>query len=50
MTPAYVSYIDLKVRVTNIGTSKIDGSSLATYGIVIAALQVVKKLGRSWFF
>ena len=50
MTPAYAAYLGLKVRVTNVGVQKIDGSLLATYGMVIAAFQVVNKLGRSWFF
>ena len=50
MTPAYTSHLGLKMRITDVGTQKIDGSSLATYGIVIAAFQVVDKLGRSWFF
>ena len=50
MTPAYANHLDLKVRVTDIGMQKIDGSSLATYGMVIAAFQVVDKLGHFWFF
>ena len=36
MTPDYVANLGLKVRVTNIGTQKIDKSSLATYSMVIA--------------
>ena len=35
---------------TNISMQKIDGSSLATYGIVIAAFQVINKLVCSRFF
>ena len=50
MTPAYAAHLGLKVRVTDVGAQKIDGSSLATYGMVIAAFQVVDKLGRSRFF
>ena len=50
MTPAHEAHLGLKVRMTDIGVQKIDGSSLATSGIVIAAFQVVDKLGRSWFF
>ena len=50
MTPAYAAHLGLKVRVTNVGAQKIDGSSLATYGMVITAFQVINKLGRSWFF
>ena len=36
MTPAYAAHLGLKVRVTNVGAQKIDGSLLATYGMVIA--------------
>ena len=50
MTPAYAAHLGLKVRVTDVGTQKINGFLLAFYGIVIAAFQVVNKLGRSWFF
>ena len=50
ITPAYTAHLGLKVRMTNVGVQKIDRSSLATYGIVIAAFQVVNKLGRSRFF
>ena len=37
MTLAYAAYLSLMGRVTDIGRQKIDGSSLATYGMVIAA-------------
>ena len=47
MTPAYAAHLGLKVRVTNVGVQKIDGSSLAIYGMLIAAFQVVDKLGHS---
>ena len=50
MTPAYVAHLGLKVRVTNIGVHKIDGSLPATYSMVITAFQVVNELGRSRFF
>ena len=50
MTPAYTAHLGLKVRMTDVGAQKIDGSSLAIYGMVIAAFQVVNKLGRSRFF
>ena len=50
MTLAYAIYLGLKMRVTNIGLQKINKSSAAIYGIVIAAFQVVNKLGRSRFF
>ena len=47
MTPAYAAHLGLKVRMTNIGAQIINRSSLATYGIVIAAFQIVDKLGCS---
>ena len=50
MTSAYMANLGFKVRVTNVGMQKIDRFSLATYSMVIAAFQVVNKLGRSRFF
>ena len=47
MTLAYAAHLGLKVRVTNVDIQKIDRSSLATYGMVIATFHVVNKLGRS---
>ena len=50
MTPAYTAQLSLKVQKINVGTQKINGFSLATYGMVIAAFKVVNKLGCSQFF
>ena len=50
MTPAYTAYLGPKVRVTDVGAQKIDGSSLATYGMVITVFQIVNKLDCSRFF
>ena len=50
MTSAYVAYLGLKVRVINVGAQKINRSSLATHGMVIAAFQIVDKLSHSLFF
>ena len=36
-TPAHAAHLGLKVRVTDVGVQKIDRSSLAIYGMVIAA-------------
>ena len=47
---AYTAQLGLKVQKTDVGTQKIDKSLLATYGMIIAAFQVVNKLGCSWFF
>ena len=50
MTLAHAAHLGLKVRVTNIGAQKFDGSLPVTYDMVIVAFQVVDKLGCSWFF
>ena len=47
MTPAYTVKLGLKVRKTNVSAQKIDGFSLTTYGMVIAAFQVFDKLSHS---
>ena len=36
MTLAYTAQLEIKVQMTNVGTQKIDRSSLKTYNIVIA--------------
>ena len=50
MTLAYTAQLGLKVRKTNLGAQKIDGSSLAIYNMLIVAFQLLNKLDRSWFF
>lgn len=50
MTPAYAAQLGLKVKLTNIISQKIDGSTLKIYEIVIAGFSVHNKLGRVWFF
>ena len=37
MTLTYAAYLGLKLRVTNVRAQKIDGSSLATYSMIITA-------------
>ena len=37
MTPAYTSKLGLKVYPTDVGAQKIDGSTLKTFGIVLAS-------------
>ncbi len=37
ITLAYAAKLDLKVRPTNVGTQKIDGSTLATFEMVLAS-------------
>ena len=50
MTPAYVSRLGLRARHTNVGAQKIDGSTLQTFGTVLADFQVEDKLGKARFF
>ena len=50
MTPAYTKKLGLQTQKTDVGAQKIDGSSLDTFGIVIAGFQVIDKLGRARFF
>ena len=50
MTPAYAAKLGLQVRKADIGAQKIDGSTLETFGMVLADFQVEDKLGRVRFF
>ena len=50
MTPADTSRLGLRVHCTNVGTQKIDGSTLKIFGMVLASFQVEDKLGRAQFF
>ena len=50
MTPAYASKLGLRVRQTDVGAQKIDGSTLETFGMVLASLQVEDKQGRARYF
>ena len=50
MSPAYAAKLGLKVQKTDIGAQKIDGSTLETFGMILADFQVEDKLGRARFF
>ena len=50
MTLAYAKQLGLQTRKTDIRAQKIDGSSLRTFGIVIAGFQIEDKLSRAQFF
>ena len=50
ITLAYAAKLDLQVRKTDIRTQKIDGSTLKTFGMVLADFQVEDKLKRARFF
>ena len=49
MSPAYASKPGFKVRLTNVGAQKVDGSILERFGIVLASFQVEDKLKRAHF-
>ena len=50
MNPDFARKLGLKVRKTNVGAQKIDGSALETFGMVIADFQVEDKANRPRFF
>ena len=50
MNPDYAWKLGFKIRRTNIGAQKIDGSALETFGMVIADFQVEDKTSRPRFF
>ena len=50
ITSAYATKLGFKVWKTDVKAQKIDSSLLATYKMVIAAFQVLNKLGRVCFF
>ena len=43
-------YLGLPIRPTDIGDQKIDGTTLDTYGMIVAAFLVVDKANRVKFF
>ena len=50
MNPDFARKLGLKVRKTNIGAQKIDGSALEIFGMVIPDFQVEDKINRPRFF
>ena len=46
MNPAYAKKLGLRVRQTNVGAQKIDGSHLKTFEMVIASFLLQDKLGK----
>ena len=47
---AFAERLGLVVQTTNVGTQKIDGTTLKTYGIVIAAFSVTDQADKVRFF
>ena len=50
MNPAYAKKLGLRIRQTDVGAQKIDGSHLDTFGMVIAGFSLQNKLGKVRFF
>lgn len=50
MLLAYTQKLGFQIWTTNIGTQKIDESTLKIFEMVIASFQVKNKLGRDFFF
>ncbi len=50
MSQAFAQQLGLKIRKTNVGAQKIDGTTLETYGMVVSTFSVSDKDGRERFF
>ena len=50
MHPVFVKELGLVVQTTNISTQKIDGTTLETYGMVVAAFSVTDQANKVKFF
>ena len=50
MHPAFAKRLGFVVRTTNVGAQKIDGTTLETYGMVVAAFSVTDQADRVRFF
>ncbi len=50
MSQVFAQQLSLKIRKTNVGAWKIDGTTLETYEIVVSTFLVLDKDGRERFF
>ncbi len=50
MSQAFAQQLGLKIRKTNVGAQKIDGTTLKTYGMVVSIFSVSDQDGRERFF
>ena len=48
--PSFVKQLGFSIRPTNVGAQKIDGITLGTHGMVVAAFSMVDKANRVRFF
>ncbi len=50
MSQAFTQQLGLKIRKTNVGAQKIDGTTLETYGMIVFTFSVLNKDRRERFF
>ncbi len=50
MNQAFAQQLGLKIRKTNVGAQKIDGTTLETYGMVVSTFSVLNQDRRQRFF
>ena len=50
MSQVFAQQLGLKIRKTNVGAQKIDGTTLETYGMVVSIFSISDKDGRERFF
>ena len=50
MHPAFAERLGLVVQATNVGAQKIDGTTLETYGMIVAVFSVTDQANRVKFF
>ncbi len=50
MSQAFAQQLGLKIRKTNIGASKIYGTTLETYGMIVSTFSLLDKDGKERFF
>ncbi len=50
MSQAFAQQLGLKIRKTNVGAQKIDGTTLETYEMVVSTFSVSDKDGKERFF
>ncbi len=50
MSQTFEQQLGLKIRKTNVGAQKIDGTTLETYGMILSTFSVSDKDGRERFF
>ena len=50
MHPTFAKRLGLVIQTTNVGAQKIDGTTLETYGMVVAVFSITSQVNRVRFF